>query len=249
MFSAGTVLCYHPLVMDPLLFKRGLLAEAHRQGFELAGIAAATPAETRAAYLDWVAAGHAGEMRYMTRDPKRRADPRAAWRETGSVLVVGLNYHTWEPAPEARSDPHRGQIARYAQGEDYHEVLAYKLRRVRQWAECEGGGEIYGQGYVDTGPLLERDLAARAGLGWFGKNTCLLNREQGSYFFLGALLLNIELPPDAPTTAHCGTCTRCLSGCPTGAFLGPHVLDARRCISYLTIELHGPFPRELRPLV
>ena len=235
--------------METIRFKNELLAEARRQGFELAGIAAATPAETRDAYREWLDAGHAGEMRYLRREPERRADPRLVWPETGSILVVGLNYHTWEPEPEARADPARGQIARYALGDDYHDVLSSRLRAVRAWAEAESGGVVSGRTYVDTGPLLERDLAARAGLGWFGKNTCLLNREQGSYFFLGALLLNVELPPDAPTSGHCGTCTRCLSGCPTGAFLAPYVMDARRCISYLTIELRGPIPRELRPLV
>jgi epoxyqueuosine reductase len=235
--------------MDAAAFKSALLAEARRQGFELVGMAPATPAETRAAYEEWLAAGHAADMQYLARDPARRADPRRVWPETGSVLVVGLNYHTWEPEPEERADPLRGQFARYALGDDYHEVLVERLKAVLAWAEQAGGGEVRGRHYVDTGPLLERDLAARAGLGWFGKNTCILNREQGSYFFLGALLLNVELPPDTPTTAHCGTCTRCQTACPTGAFVAPYVLDARRCISYLTIELRGPLPRELRPLI
>jgi epoxyqueuosine reductase len=235
--------------LDPDDFKRSLLAEARRQGFELAGIAAATPAETRAAYLDWLEAGHAGEMRYLGKDPGRRSDPKVVWPEAASILVVGLNYHTWEPAPEARLDPCRGQIARYALGDDYHDVIAVKLASVLEWAQERAGPELLGRIYVDTGPLLERDLAARAGLGWFGKNTCLLDRRQGSYFFLGALLLNLELPADRPVTAHCGSCTRCLDLCPTSAFLAPYVLDARRCISYLTIELRGPIPRELRPLV
>jgi epoxyqueuosine reductase len=231
------------------VLKAELLGEARRQGFELAGIASATAAETRAAYQDWVGAGHAGEMYYLTRDLERRCDPRAVWPETGSILVVGLNYDTREPGREERIDPLRGRIARYALGDDYHEVLVAKLDAVLARAREAGGDEIQGRRYVDTGPLLERDLAARAGLGWFGKNTCILNRSQGSYFFLGALLLNVDLPPDGPTSAHCGTCSRCLDACPTGAFLAPYVLDARRCISYLTIELRGPMPRELRPLV
>jgi epoxyqueuosine reductase len=235
--------------VDLETFKSGLLAEARRQGFNLAGIADATPAETCAAYEEWLGAGHAGEMHYLGRDPARRSDPRLVWPEVASILVVGLNYRTWEPSDEERQDPSRGQIARYALGDDYHEVLAEKLEAVLQWAREHGDPEVQGRRYVDTGPLLERDLAARAGLGWFGKNTCLIDRKQGSYFFLGALLLNLRLPPDAPTTAHCGRCTRCLDACPTGAFLGPYVLDARRCISYLTIELRGPIPRELRPLV
>jgi epoxyqueuosine reductase len=235
--------------MEAVRFKRELLEEARREGFELAGCAAATPAETRAAYGEWLEAGCAGEMHYLSRDPDRRADPRLVWPETASVLVVGLNYHTWEPAPERRADPGRGQVARYALGDDYHEVIAEKLKRLLEWAQGRGEGSVQGRYYVDTGPLLERDLAARAGLGWAGKNTCLLNREQGSYFFLGALLLSVALPPDGAATAHCGSCRRCLSACPTGAFLAPYVLDARLCISYLTIELRGPIPRELRPLI
>jgi epoxyqueuosine reductase len=234
---------------DALEFKTALLNEARTQGFELAGIAAATPAETRAAYLEWLEAGYAGEMHYLGRDPARRSDPRLAWPEAASILVVGLNYRTCEPERGAAEDPRRGQIARYALADDYHEVITDKLKAVLAWARDRLGAEVQGRWYVDTGPLLERDLAARAGLGWFGKNTCILNREQGSYFFLGALLLNVELPPDCATSAHCGSCTRCLDLCPTDAFLAPYVLDARRCISYLTIELRGPIPRELRPMV
>lgn len=214
-------------------------------GFDLVGIAPATEAETRAAYEEWVAAGHAGAMGYMAREPERRASPARVWEGTASVVVVGLNYL---PADAAEGEGLRGRVARYALGDDYHDVLAEGLRELL--ARIQGSApEVRGRVYVDTGPLLERDLAARAGLGWFGKNTMLLNRALGSYFFLGALLLDLPLPTDAPTTAHCGTCHRCLSACPTGAFVAPYVLDARRCISYLTIELRGPIPRELRPLV
>lgn len=234
---------------NPASFKQDLLAEARRLGFELAGVAPATPAETRQAYYEWVEAGHAAEMHYLTRDPERRASPQIVWPETGSIVVVALNYHTWEPETEARADPNCGQFARYALGDDYHEVLADKLKTLLQWAVEHGPDQLTGRTYVDTGPLLERDLAARAGLGWFGKNTCILNTRQGSYFFLGALLLSVELPPDGEVGRHCGRCTRCLDSCPTGAFLGPYVLDARRCISYLTIELRGAIPRDLRPLV
>lgn len=236
-------------MVDPAQLKSELLEQARLMGFELAGIAAATPAETRAAYLEWVEAGRHGEMHYLARDPERRSDPSRVWPEVGSVLVVGINYHTWEPGRAEAADPLRGQVARYALGDDYHDVIADKLRALLAWAQERFGADVQGRAYVDAGPLLERDLAARAGLGWFGKNTCILNREQGSYFFLGALLLNVALPPDAPTTRHCGTCSRCLDVCPTGAFLQPFVLDARRCISYLTIELRGPIPPEMRPLV
>ena len=229
--------------------KPAILQEACALGCDLVGIAAATPAETRAAYEAWVDAGMAGEMAYLTRDPARRATPRAVWPEVGSIVVVGINYRTVEPEADAWDDPERGKIARYALGDDYHDVIADRLRALLARVVEIGGTEVAGKVYVDTGPLLERDLAARAGLGWFGKNTMLLNRAVGSYFFLGALLLNVELEPDGPVSAHCGTCNRCAAACPTGALVAPYVLDARRCISYLTIELRGPIPRELRPLV
>ncbi len=220
---------------------------ARRLGFELCGIAPATESETRHFNEELVAAGHAGEMGYMARDPGRRLEPSRVWSEAASVVVVGLNYCPAGESPPEDDEP-RGQVARYALGDDYHDVLAEKLRALLREIQ-EAAPEVQGRAYVDTGPLLERDLAARAGLGWFGKNTKLLNRHHGSYFFLRALLLNVGLPPDEPTTAHCGTCRRCLDACPTGAFLAPYVLDARRCISYLTIELKGPIPRDLRPLV
>jgi epoxyqueuosine reductase len=228
-------------------FKTDLLDQARRRGFTPAGIAPATAAETEAAFHEWLAEGRHGEMAYMADRPERRTQPRTLWPECGSVLVVGKSYR-WSAQDDPRVDgPTRGRVARYAQGDDYHEVLRKDLTALRLWSERTKG--VHGRVYIDSGPLLERDLAARAGLGWFGKNTMLLDRRHGSYFFLGALLLNVALTPDAPASAHCGTCRRCLDVCPTGAFVGPHVLDARRCISYLTIELRGPIPRELRPLI
>jgi epoxyqueuosine reductase len=244
---------------------------ARELGFELVGVARATPAETADAFRDWIAADQHGEMGYMAREPERRIDPRRVLPNAVSIVVVGLNYKPPTEGGGRKADGGRGnsgglaswgsafrpppsalpvgQIARYARGDDYHDVVGAKLAELLAFVRAEVGDEAAGKAYVDAGPLLERDLAARAGLGWFGKNTMLLHRTLGSYFFLGALLLALDLDPDAPTTAHCGSCTRCLTGCPTGAFVAPYVLDARRCLSYLTIELKGSIPRELRPLI
>jgi epoxyqueuosine reductase len=238
---------------DRRALSRRVKARAQALGFEQAGIARATPAETAEAFRGWVASGRHGEMGYMARDVERRIDPQLLLPRVVSIVVVGLSYKPDSDPGSHASAPAvagpRGKIARYARGDDYHEVMGAKLAELLAFVRAEAGEEVAGKAYVDTGALLERDVAARAGLGWFGKNTMLLNRTVGSYFFLGALLLALDLEPDAPTTAHCGSCRRCLVGCPTGAFVSPYVLDARRCISYLTIELKGPIPRELRPLV
>ncbi len=227
-------------------------------GFQMVGITTAEPAESGPRYEAWVADGHAGEMGYMARDPARRQDPTLVLPGARSIVVVGMLYREDECDTASIGDSGQpaidslptGQIARYARGDDYHDVMRERLEVLLAWIRERAGAEVRGRAYVDTGPLLERDLARRAGLGWFGKNTMLLRPRLGSYFFLGALLLDLPLEPDAPFTGdHCGTCRRCLDVCPTGAFVAPHVLDARRCISYLTIELKGPIPRELRPLV
>jgi epoxyqueuosine reductase len=244
-------------VAAPIALETGIKAEARRLGFQLVGITTADPADSGAHYAAWVDAGQAGEMAYMTRDPERRQDPSLVMHDARSVVVVGLLYSTGEvDAASQRADdipartPPTGRIARYAVGDDYHEVMWGRLNALLAWIREQAGQEVRGRAYVDTGPLLERDLARRAGLGWFGKNTMLIHPRLGSYFFLGALLLDLPLAPDEPfAREHCGTCRRCLDACPTGAFVAPHVLDARRCISYLTIELRGPIPRELRPLV
>ena len=241
----------------PAALERAIKEEARRLGFGLVGITTAEPAETGERYREWVEAGRAGDMSYMAREPERRQNPSAVMPGARSIVVVGMAYNTGEleAAERAEEDaaspdvPH-GRIARYALGDDYHDVMRERLNALLAWIRERRGPEVRGRAYVDTGPLLERDLARRAGLGWFGKNTNLLNVRTGSYFFLGALLLDLPLAPDPPFGGdHCGTCTRCLDACPTGAFLGPYVLDARRCISYLTIELKGPIPRELRPLI
>jgi epoxyqueuosine reductase len=216
---------------------------AHDLGFELAGIAAARPADTFDRFRDWLDQGYAGEMSYLHRHAEARRHPAAVFPEVRSVVMLGMNY---KPAEEPDDPATTGRVARYARGLDYHDVLRQRLNRLLARIQTEVP-DCRGRGVVDTAPLLERDFARRAGLGWFGKNTMLLNRRLGSYFFLAALLLNLDLQADPPhETSHCGTCTACLDACPTQAFVGPGFLDARRCISYLTIELKGPVPPELR---
>ena len=218
-----------------------LKAQAYGLGFDLAGIARLGPVETAGAFDAWVEAGYAGEMHYLARGAEKRRDSRRPVEGALSAVVVAMSYGGREPS---------GPVARYARGDDYHDVMDARLRELHRWVDAKLGRPVRGKGYVDTGPLLERDLARRAGLGWFGKNTNLVNPTLGSFFFLGALLLELELEPDAPFEAdRCGSCTRCLDACPTAAFVGPRSLDATRCVSYLTIEQKGAIPEELRPLL
>jgi epoxyqueuosine reductase len=220
-----------------------LKEHAHALGFTLVGIAAAAPADGFTHLEDWLAHGFAGEMHYMQRHRDARRDPVSVLPEVRSVVMVAMSYAAPPHEPPAGL---YGKVARYAGGRDYHDVLRGKLNELLAWVQSERRG-TGGRGVVDTAPLLERDFARRAGLGWFGKNTMLLHKQHGSYTLLGALLLDCALEPDEPfTTSHCGSCTRCLDACPTDAFAGPFQLDARRCISYLTIELRGEVPSELR---
>lgn len=184
----------------------------------------------------------------------RRADLRLTLDSVGSALVVAHEYYDEDP-PGVPEDPSRAVIARYARGSDYHEVVKRKLRTLALWLRETTGGDVEARPYVDAGPVLERELCRRAGIGWFGKNTMIINPTRGSYFFIGVLLIGAELPSDEPFDPdHCGSCRACLDACPTGALLGRDesgapMMDARRCISYLTIELRGPIPEKLRPLV
>lgn len=214
---------------------------AHALGFDLCGIAPAVPSAFKEAYRSWLARGYHGEMAYLARDPERRLDPALVLPDAQSIVVVGMNYYTGAD-PDVPED--RAIFARYARNEDYHDVLTPRLRDLLSWLREATDGAAEGRVYVDTGPILEREAAQRAGLGWFGKNTMLINTRRGSYFLLGELLLNLPLPSDAPAEGGCGTCTRCLDACPTGALVRPYELDARRCISYLTIEQKGAIPAE-----
>jgi epoxyqueuosine reductase len=221
--------------------------KAHELGFDLIGVAPAGRATRADAFARWVQAGQAGDMAYMTRDPQRRQDARVLMPDARSVIVVGLSHYTVDLPREIKFDPARGLIARYAWGLDYHDVMTPRLRDLAQFIRGEAAREMQARVYVDTGPVLERDLAGQAGLGFTGKNTCLIHPRMGSWLFLGEIILDLELECDTPIGhVGCGSCTRCLSACPTDAFAAPYVLDARRCISYLTIELRGGIPRELR---
>jgi epoxyqueuosine reductase len=207
-----------------------LKAQAFGIGFDLAGIAVLGPADSATQFDAWLGNGFAGTMDYMERHADLRRDSSRPQPGMRSALVVGLDYGGAEPA---------GPVARYARGDDYHRLMWDRLDEVGEWLRGSAGGAT--RAFVDTGPVLERDLARRAGLGWFGKNTLLIHPEKGSFFFIGALFTDLELEPDAPFEAdHCGTCTRCLEACPTQAFAAPRSLDATRCISYLTIEHRGP---------
>ena len=186
-------------------------------------------------------------MNYMQRGEEKRCDPRKILPGSQSIVLLALNYFQGEERwRSTRQIGARGRIARYAWGEDYHDVIGAKLDKIDEFLRAFGGHQ---KCYVDTGPILERDHAAEAGIGWHSKSTMLINERLGTWFFIAEVLTTLELPPDEPVSDRCGTCERCIKVCPTGAITGPHRVDARRCISYLTIELKGSIPLELRPLV
>jgi epoxyqueuosine reductase len=220
-------------------------AEARRLGFDLCrftDLDEAWPAAARLA--EFLELGRHGEMGWMADTAERRAHPRGMWSGARAAIVLGVNYGPDENPLELLADPTRGSISVYARGDDYHELIKGRLKNLGGWLAARFGGEL--KVFVDTAPLMEKPLAERAGLGWQGRHTNLVSREFGSWLFLGVILTTLELAPDPPEPMHCGRCTACLDVCPTQAFPAPFQLDARRCISYLTIELKGPIPREFR---
>jgi epoxyqueuosine reductase len=243
-----------PRFLTPAALSRRIRARSLELGFDAVGIAPLHASQHAEAYRRWIEAGMHGEMGYLAREDAvaRRLDPGLSVPGARSAVVVAKGYHPGDA--DADADPSRGVFARYARNDDYHDVLTPRLIALQEWIS-ETLLPVKGRAYMDTGPVLERELAVRAGIGWAGRNTMLIQPRSGSYHFLGAVLLDVELEYDPPFEAdHCGTCTSCLDGCPTGALLGRDehgapLMDARRCISYLTIEQKGPIPRELRPLI
>jgi epoxyqueuosine reductase len=234
--------------MTGALNPHGLAARARslalEAGFDLAGIADAAAPRELASFSEWIARGFAGEMGYLTSQAERRSDLRRAFPWARSVISVALQYDTPHAySTEAASD--RGWVARYAWGDDYHDVMKARLETLVERLHAEAG-PFRSRVYADTGPIVERAYAAAAGIGAWGKNTCLLHPEHGSWFFLGEAVTDLELLADAPLPDMCGSCTACLEACPTGALPAPYVLDATRCISYLTIEVKGAIPEERR---
>jgi len=222
--------------------------EAQRLGFPLAGISPVGPPPHEESFAQWLRRGLGGELGYLKRSEELRRDPTKLIPWAASVVSVGMNYYTPLPRP-AGLEGTRGWISRYAWGDDYHDLMKERLESLLTKIREIHPGPVEGKTFVDSGPVLERDLAGVAGIGWIGKNTQLISPKQGSWFFLGELFLSIELAYDRPIEDRCGKCDLCLKACPTGAFIGPYVLDARRCISYLTIELKGAIPQHLRPLM
>jgi epoxyqueuosine reductase len=230
---------------------------ADEAGFDLMGVAPATDSDEHKHFSEWIAAGHAGEMKYLEArddrgDLKRASLARVApWAR--SVIVCAINYDTENPYSTEVNDPDRGWISRYAWSrEDYHDAVFGRLKRVEAALHHDHAlskelePHLTTRSYVDTGPIVERVYAKYAGVGWVGKNTCIINQKKGSWLFLGVILTSLELAPDMPAPDRCGTCTRCIEACPTDALLGPYQLDSNRCIAYLTIEKRGSIPEDLR---
>ncbi len=216
-----------------------------KAGFDLVGITHAwLPQRHETALLAWVGSGYAGSMEYMRREPERRAHPEKVLASAKTVLSLALNY--FHPEDEKPRQGSFGKVAKYAYGQDYHKVIEKKLKSLSKFILETAGSGAEVKGYVDTGPVLEKAFAQAAGLGFFGKNTNVITRHYGSWVFLASLITNLELVVDAPHLGSCGSCRLCIDACPTGALLGNYALDARRCISYLTIESKTETPQELR---
>jgi epoxyqueuosine reductase len=228
--------------------REAIRAEALAMGFDAVGFAEARLAEAARADLgEFLDRGYHGDMGWLAATAARRGDPQTLWPEARTIVVLGLNYGGDDDPLAALADPERGAISVYARGRDYHDTVKQRLKALARWIAARWPSEL--KVFVDTAPVMEKPLAREAGLGWQGKHTNLVSRQFGSWLFLGEIYLSLALLPDATESDHCGGCRRCLDCCPTNAFPAPYRLDARRCISYLTIEHKGPIPHELRPLI
>jgi iron-sulfur cluster binding protein, putative len=235
---------------DPVAIARRLRELARELGFQRCGISGVELGEDEAYLRDWLQQGLYGTMEWMARHGDRRSRPQELVPGTLRVISVGLDYgrNDGDEAWQTLADGTRAYVARYALGRDYHKLMRNRLQKLADRIQAEIGAFGH-RVFVDSAPVLERALARNAGLGWIGKHTCLIDRDGGSWFFLGEIYVDLPLPIDEAASAHCGTCTRCIEVCPTGAIVAPYRLDARRCISYLTIEHEGPIPEELRPAI
>ena len=222
-------------------------ARAAELGFDLCGVAPAAGFKELAFFADWIARGYAGEMQYLERSVERRADVRAIMPAARSVIALATVYDTDRPYSTEIADPAAALIARYAWGSDYHHVIQERMETLVAWMRERGGRDFEARAYVDTGPVQERVYAQYAGLGWIGKNTCVINPDIGSWLFLSEIVCSLPLEPDPPALDQCGTCRLCLDSCPTGAIVEPYVVDATRCLSYLTIETRGTIAIDDRP--
>jgi epoxyqueuosine reductase len=232
----------------PAITSDEVKARATAAGFDICGIAPVGEFAEAGFLHEWIARGFHGDMHYMARTAERRADVRHVMPSATAVIMLGTVYNADRPYSTTRQDPREAAIARYAWGDDYHDVIENRMRQL-VGAIAEIAGPFEHRAYVDTGPVQERVYAKHAGLGWIGKNTCLINRELGSWLFLSAIICDLALEPDRPTLDHCGRCTLCIDACPTGAITGPYQLDATRCLSYLTIENKGSIPGEFRDAI
>ncbi len=221
---------------------------ARRLGFDLVGIAPASPSIYRDYFRAWLDAGRAGEMSYLDRRFEERVDPEVYLPGARSVVCVALNYHVPLEPLDASESEHHGRVARYVLGNDYHELVKPRLHALAD-AMRELAPDAVTCACVDTAPVMEKELTARAGVGWFGKNGCVINEHAGSWLLLGEVITTLELPPDEPAVDRCGTCRRCIDACPTSAITAPYQLDARKCISYLTIEHRGDIAADLQPKI
>ena len=226
--------------------KEAVRKRAQELGFDACRFTTAEAPPHAAEFQNWLAHQQHGEMAYLERNAYKRVNPQEVLPGAKSIIVLAVSYSDRLNAPHETRTPQHGLIARYAQFKDYHDILGERLKQLTEFLNELGGADVRSLWYVDTGPLLERDLAQRAGLGFVGKHTNLISRQFGNWIFIAEILTTIEFEPDAPERNRCGSCSRCIPACPTGAITAPFQLDARRCISYLTIELKGPIPRELR---